>query len=73
MAITLEKFAADCHAALKSQPGTPGREKVRDLVKQVLADPAFVARYIPPARRSGKCCTRTPNWDLRFWRTETIL
>ena len=48
MAITLEQFAADCHAALKSQPGTPGREKVRDLVKQALADPEFVATYIPP-------------------------
>jgi len=48
MAITLEKFAADCHAALKSQPGTPGREEVRKLVAQVLADPEFVATYIPP-------------------------
>jgi hypothetical protein len=48
MAITLENFASDCHAALKSQPGTPGREKVRDLVKQALADPAFVSTYIPP-------------------------
>jgi hypothetical protein len=48
LAITLESFAADCHAALKSQPGTPGREKVCDLVKQALADPAFVATYIPP-------------------------
>ncbi|HVY18149.1 MAG TPA: hypothetical protein VHB27_23215 [Rhodopila sp.] len=47
MAITLEKFAADCHNALKSHPGTPGREKVRDLVQQVLADPDFVATYIP--------------------------
>lgn len=48
MAITLEQFAADCHQALKSQPGTAGREKVRDLVKQVLADPEFVSTYIPP-------------------------
>lgn len=48
MAITLEKFAADCHDALKSHPGTPGREQVRDLVKQALSDPAFVATYIPP-------------------------
>jgi len=47
MAITLETFAADCHAALKSQPGTPGREQVRKLVEQALADPAFVATYIP--------------------------
>lgn len=48
MAITLETFAADCHAALKSQPGSAGREKVRDLVQQVLADQAFVDTYIPP-------------------------
>jgi hypothetical protein len=47
MAITLEKFAADCHDAIKNNPGTPGREKVRDLVKQVLADPEFVETYIP--------------------------
>ena len=48
MAITLEQFAADCHSALKSQPGTAGREKVRDLVKQALSDAKFVATYIPP-------------------------
>ena len=48
MSITLETFAADCHAALKSQPGTPGREQVRKLVEQALADPEFVATYIPP-------------------------
>jgi len=48
MAITLERFAADCRAALKQNPGTPGRQKVRDLVAQALADPDFVATYIPP-------------------------
>jgi len=48
MAITLERFAADCHAALKGNPGTAGREQVRALVAQVLADPEFVATYIPP-------------------------
>jgi hypothetical protein len=48
MAITLEKFAADCHDALKSRPGTPGREQVRRLVERALADPEFVATYIPP-------------------------
>ncbi len=47
MAITLEKFAADCHAALKAQPGTAGREKVRELVSQALKDPHFVATNIP--------------------------
>jgi hypothetical protein len=47
MAITLEQFAADCRDALKTQPGTPGREKVRDLVQQALSDTAFVAANIP--------------------------
>jgi hypothetical protein len=47
MAITLEKFAADCRDALKAQPGTPGRQKVRDLVQQALADQTFVETYIP--------------------------
>jgi hypothetical protein len=48
MSITLETFAADCHAALKAQPGTPGREQVRKLVERALAEPEFVATYIPP-------------------------
>ena len=47
MANKLDTFVADCRTALKSQPGTPGREKVRDLVKQVLSDPDFIATYIP--------------------------
>jgi predicted metal-dependent enzyme (double-stranded beta helix superfamily) len=48
MAITLEQFAADCHAALKQHPGTPGREQVRALVAQALADADFIATYLPP-------------------------
>ena len=47
MALTLERFAADCRAALTGQPGTEGREKVRGLVQQALADKDFVAKYIP--------------------------
>jgi hypothetical protein len=48
MGLSLEQFAADLHAALKSHPGTPGREKVRALVSKALSDPEFVATYIPP-------------------------
>ncbi|HEY4045212.1 MAG TPA: hypothetical protein VGM32_25665 [Rhodopila sp.] len=48
MALTLEHFAADCRDALKSQPGPPGRQQVRRLVERALADPGFVASYIPP-------------------------
>jgi predicted metal-dependent enzyme (double-stranded beta helix superfamily) len=47
MAITLKKFAADCHAVLVAAPGAPGREQVRKLVEQALADAEFVASYIP--------------------------
>ena len=47
MASKLDTFVTDMRDALKSNPGTPGREKARDLVKQVLADPEFVATYIP--------------------------
>ncbi len=47
MTITLEKFAADCHDAIKNNPGTPGREKVCSMLKQALADPQFVSTYIP--------------------------
>ena len=47
MASKLDSFVADCRTALKTQPGTAGREKVRDLVKQVLSDPEFITTYIP--------------------------
>jgi len=60
MAITLEKFAADCHAAIKNNPGTPGREKIRDLVQQVLADPEFVATYIPDGTPDRKILYEDP-------------
>src|SRR6202161_2748530 len=50
MASKLDSFVADCRTALKSQPGTAGREKVKDLVRQVLSDPELVATYIREGR-----------------------
>ena len=47
MASKLDQFVADCRAALTAMPGTPGREKVRDLVQQALNDADFIAAYIP--------------------------
>ena len=75
MAITLEKFAADCHDALKAQPGTPGREKVRELVEQALADPEFVATYIPPGTPERHLLYEDPGTGLcdpgaRLYRAE---
>ena len=47
MSTTLEQFAAKCKDALKGQPGTEGRRAVCGLVKDVLKEPEFVAKYIP--------------------------
>lgn len=60
MASKLDTFVADCRAALTSQPGTPGREKVRDLVRQVLADPDFIATYIPEGTPERKVLYEDP-------------
>jgi len=64
MATTIEQFAAQCKAALTAEPGTPGREKVRDLVKQVLAEPNFVATYIPEGTAEREVLYEDP--DLGF-------
>lgn len=64
MAITLEKLAADCHAALKAQPGTPGRKKIRDLVGQALSDPAFVAANIPEGTPERKVLYEDPEFGF---------
>lgn len=64
MALTLEKFAADCHAAIKNNPGTPGREKVCELVKQALKDPQFVATYIPEGTPERKVLYEDPEFGF---------
>jgi hypothetical protein len=48
MAHTLETFSADCHRILKAEPGPAGRQKVCDLLKDVLKDQAFVAKHLAP-------------------------
>ena len=46
MPMTLDDFVRRARAALKDHPGTEGREMVRDLVREALQDPAFVAAHI---------------------------
>ena len=46
MPMTLDDFVRRARAALKDHPGTEGREMVRDLVREALQDPAFVAANI---------------------------
>ncbi len=60
MGTTIEQFAKQCHDALKAQPGTAGREKVRDLVQQVLQDKSFVDSYIPPGTPERKVLYEDP-------------
>lgn len=43
---TLESFAADVERILRADPGRAGREKVRDLVQEVLKDEKFVGTYV---------------------------
>ena len=43
---TLETFAAQCHEAIKAQPGPAGRRKVVNLLSQVLRDEQFVSKYV---------------------------
>lgn len=46
MSYTLEQFAAECHDALKADPGPAGREKVRQCVAKALKDKEFVATHL---------------------------
>ena len=47
MGHTLDSFAKACSAAVSADPGPGGRQKVCDLVREVLKDPGFVAANIP--------------------------
>ena len=38
MSHTLEQFAAQCHDAIKAEPGPAGRRKVAALLQEVLKD-----------------------------------
>jgi len=48
MAHTLEQFAGQCHDLLKAQPGPAGRQKVAELLKDVLLDKQFLEKNLGP-------------------------
>ncbi|GGG32926.1 hypothetical protein GCM10010964_20990 [Caldovatus sediminis] len=60
MGMSLEQFAARCHEALKSRPGTEGRRQVCALVKEALQDREFVATYIPEGTPERKVLYEDP-------------
>lgn len=46
MAFTLDSFASDCRRILKEDPGPSGRDRVRQLVQEVVKDEEFLATYL---------------------------
>ena len=53
MTYTLDAFVKDTQAALKGTAGPAGREKVRQLLEKLLANPAFVDEAVGPKAPSG--------------------
>jgi hypothetical protein len=45
---TLEQFASSCHDILKNNSGPSGRQKITEILKDVLTDQEFIAQYLPP-------------------------
>ena len=65
MGQTLDQFAAACKKALQDQPGPEGRKKVRDLLREVLAnDKDFIAKHITDETPERKVLYEDP--DLGF-------
>jgi predicted metal-dependent enzyme (double-stranded beta helix superfamily) len=48
MTHTLEQFAGKCHDLLKTHPGPAGRQKVAELLKDILLDKQFVEKNLGP-------------------------
>ena len=46
MSVTLDQFASKCRQILQADPGAVGRDKVRELVEEVLKDKKFLATYL---------------------------
>jgi hypothetical protein len=64
MTISFDEFARRCSALLKAEPGPAGRRKVRDLLAEVLRDPAFVEAVVPERTTDRELRYEDP--DLKF-------
>jgi len=64
MAQTVEQFAKQCSTILKAEPGPAGRQKVCDLLKEVLKDKEFVEKTIPDSTSERHLLYEDP--DLKF-------
>lgn len=61
---TLDQFAAECKDILTADPGPQGREKVAQLLEEVLKDPEFVETNVGPGTPERKVLYEDP--DLGF-------
>jgi len=64
MAHTIEQFAKQCSTILKAEPGPAGRQKVCELLKEVLQDKEFVEKTIPDSTSERHLLYEDP--DLKF-------
>jgi hypothetical protein len=64
MGYTLEQFSAECHRVLAAEPGPKGRQKICDLLKDVLQDKAFIAKHLAAGTPERQIIYEDP--DLGF-------
>ena len=64
MTHTFEQFAKQCSTILKADPGPAGRQKVCELLKEVLTDKAFIAKTIPDGTSERHLLYEDP--ELKF-------
>jgi predicted metal-dependent enzyme (double-stranded beta helix superfamily) len=60
MTQTLDEFAGACHRVLAADAGPTGRQQVCALVRDLLKDEAFVARYLPDGAPERKVLYEDP-------------
>ena len=68
MAYTLDRFSADCRAALLQDPGPAGRELVRQYTERACSDPEFNVTAISARTRrtSATCYKEVPMYASAF-------
>jgi len=65
MSYTLEKLAADCHAAIGEDQGPAGREIVRQYLENALKDNEFVSTHLGPDNDDErKVIYQDPDYDF---------
>ncbi len=64
MGHTLEQFAAQCHDAIKAEPGPAGRKKVAALLQEVLKDQSFIDKHVDPSVGERKILYEDPEFGF---------